>query len=388
MNAVVEVDEPGLIVESAVLRVLTPDGTPGRRLARATLNAVASRGEHHGREHKYDSWDESDNYDAYPCARENETTPSRRINTRKSDHDKTTYGHARPPCSPPTSGPVTLYFHGELESHREQRIYLVIEARFADSDKPVTSLAAWVDFSKSAPPQNSNVAVVTNAGVRFIDSTGNTLYTIPVTRSQTTRFTDAAGNSFDRTIIEVAVVSDDQTRAGVFTSSLVNNAVLSGDSDEAELESAIFTMYDASGQLYQLTAPSGKGFCQSDLSLSHSGQAVLLPVCDGDAIENLVVYDNKGTRSFEKKDFGPTVSVWRAWLSRNGHVLVWQGTEAGSAAGQDGFIKFINMTTGQTWEYRYDPDVGTPPTYEETAIGVYSVIQDGNVISNCPTCDG
>jgi hypothetical protein len=216
----------------------------------------------------------------------------------------------------------------------------------------------------------------------FTSATGATLFTVPLTNGASVLPSpDGAVTTTQR---EQPIISDDRTRAGIFSTKLTT---VSSKETEGRLD-ALFSYYGPAGLLWQFTAPAGAGFWKpldpDNRLLTPGGSRIfLVTTSEGDGDARLSVHDAQGNTIYlsPPQSF---LSFYQGQISPNGKYVLAVGSISGGGIIQD-LVRVTDIDANRSFDLGLSADRTTAPDISVSGDGRFLISVDGSQVILPPT---
>lgn len=278
-----------------------------------------------------------------------------------SDLTPTTVTLANPSGQDPSGNPfVTLNVPtGGLSPGQ---IISSVLLEFQNPDRVAFSFTTQVEFRSGASISPDGSSVV------FKTPTGTTVLTIPLV-SQGVVSSTPQGNVTNVTQ-QRANISDDDSHVGVYT-----NTFELGSSDNEGDVTSTFAYYNASGQLWQITAAQGDAFylpadTRVRLLAPDGSRILMISVQEGNINPAFSVYDQNGNALYQSA--GTFSELYQAQLSPNGSYLLVMGIVRNQNASQD-LITVTDITNNVSSNFPFSVVSGGIPVITISSGGQFLI---------------
>jgi hypothetical protein len=241
--------------------------------------------------------------------------------------------------------------------------------KFNNPNRVAFSFMTMVAFRPggSVTPDGSSIVFKTPAGT--------TVLTIPLLNQEVV--TSTPQGNITTVTHERANISDDASHAGVYT---VAFDVSPSDSDAEALMTGTFRYYDASGQLWQITAPLGTAFylpinTRNHLFTPDASRVLMISADVGNTNPAFSVYDQAGDVLYQSA--GAFVEFQQAQISPNGRYLLVMGIVRSNNANQD-LIRVTDLNTNLSSDLPFDIATAGVPAISISGDGRFLISYQGN----------
>ena len=212
-------------------------------------------------------------------------------------------------------------------------------------------------------------ATFNGSSVVFKSPAGTPLLTVPLSNQEVV--TPTPQGDVTNVTQQRANISDDGSHAGIYTETF---AVGPAEIGTEAFVTGTFAYYDATGQLWQITAPLGDAFYLPAgpglRSVTPDGSRVLIiSAADGNINPSFTVYDQSGQVVYQPT--GSFLGLYQAQISPNGRYFLIMGVVESNSTEQD-LIRVTDLTT------KLSSDL--PINIAAAGIPVISISSDGRFL--------